>query len=429
MRVLNMTLDTFAHKETKFLAEIIKKYVAKYRNPPTKDTLEIFANDLATEKTIESIGTVLADLEDLPKIQATEAEFYFQKAEQYRIGRGIYDLNQFIHDRFTQNEGDFKAMRQKILSMVLSSGIDFDHIRRGFVYENVEERFKIYEKAESGEKTEDLIPFGIQVLDKNLGGMKKSFVVLMYSKTGGGKTRTAINIAYNAAQAGYRVMFFTLEMAFNEIANCFASRTALVNSQQIQQGKLSIADKHKFFRALKDQARDKLGVWLVDVPRGARPSTILEELEMYKAVNGFPPDIVVIDYANLMEPTKAYIGRSEKYDLLFQEFHEIARFENVVLLTATQEKRIGKTGKKKDPDEEDELGVENIGLSHYMAPHCEIILRLKQDKHDRMQNRLWAIVDKHRYAKPGEQIMLKCYFDLTYVGDGEPSPLKLKKTA
>lgn len=430
MRILNMDLGIFAHKENRKLADLIRKYVEKHRKPPTKDTITIFANDLATEANIEEIGKALTTLDDLPKIDANEADFYFDKAENYRIGRSVYDINQYIHESFENNENDFRKIRKNILSQVLSSGTNSEHIRRGFLHDNVKERFTQYEQLERGDKLAGLIPFGIKSLDKVLGGMRKSFVTLLYSKTGGGKTRTSINLAYNAAVAGYRVMYFTLEMAFNMVANCFDSRMALIDSGGIVKGRLDSEDKYKFFKTLKNQMKEKLGIWLVDIPRGAKSSTILEELELYKDINGCSPDLIVIDYANLMVPMTKYQDRSEKYSILFRELHEIARFEDIALVTATQEKRIKSDSKKKNNQiDEDDEGVDNIGLSAGIAFHCEIVIRLKQDKYDMEQQRLWAIIDKDRYGKNRQQIRLHCDWSRTYVGDDHPAPIRIKKEA
>ena len=154
---------------------------------------------------------------------------------------------------------------------------------------------------------------------------------------------------------------------------------------------------------------------------GAKSQRILEEIELYRATNGINPDLVIIDYANIMEPDRKYGNRSEKYDYLFQEYHSIARFMNVAILTATQESRDASKAdiekKKKKQDTGDTEGLHNIGLSNFMAPHCETVMRLKQDSYDKMQNRLWIIVDKNRYGSAGRKISLFAKWDKTYVGD------------
>jgi len=423
IRALKIDPEMFASSQTKALVSLIKKYVGIHRAPPTKRVLISFANQFATsEHKIEEYVDALDMLKNIPKTKPEEANYYFSKLENYALGRSIYDVANAVKDKFDAHEEiDFNKLKKEIISDLLLAGSDTQAtIRRGLLSEAVQERWDSYKNIESG-AADNVIPFGMSELDEAFGGMRKTFVTLLYSKSAGGKTRTSINIAYNAARAGYNVMYFSLEMAFDLLANCFDSRIARVDSKEIIFGKLDRKDRRKFRHALIKQAKEKLNIWIVDVSMGAKSSLILEEIELYKATRGISPDLIVIDYANIMEPDKRYSGRSEKYDNLFQEYHEIAKFENVAILTATQESRdASKTDiekKKKKEKDSDTEGIHNIGLSNYMAPHCESIARLKQDAYDRLQNRLWVLIDKSRYGNPGRKIALFADWKLTYVGD------------
>jgi replicative DNA helicase len=419
MRALTINLSIFVNKKHRRAAELIKRYVKKYKAPPSKNALKRFAGNLTldlseAEKYVDALNT----LKNLPKVKLTDAAFEFEQAENYRTGRALLDVVEHMQQKFEEGDTNYVSMRRNIISELLSFGGLDNTVIRGKVFDNIKERFEEYENAESGE-TENIIPFGIKPLDDAVGGMRKSFVTLLYSKTGGGKTRTSVNVAYNAAMLGLNVMYFSLEMSFNLLASCFDSRMAWVDGKKIIFGKLDKLSKRKYAQALKKQLHDELNVWIVDVSMGASSSLILEEIELYRAANGVDPDLVIIDYANIMEPTKRYNGRSEKYDFLFKEYHEIAKFCNVALLTATQESRDASKAdiEAKKKKQMIEQGVHNIGLSNYMAPHCESVIRLKQDNADSLQNRLWAIIDKNRYGTAGQEIPLMAIWDKNYVGD------------
>jgi replicative DNA helicase len=421
MRALTLDLNIFVNPKNKRAANLIKKYITKYKAPPSLNTLKRFADHLAgtdIEKAKQYVSA-LRVLNNLPKVKTSDAEFEFTQAHNYRTGRDLVQMTEGLQSKFESGDDNYVSMRKAVISDLLASSPDEYDISRGKIYERIKNRFQEYEDAERG-SLGDIIPFGIRPLDEKTGGMRKTFVTLIYSKTGGGKTRTAVNVAYNAAIAGYNVMYISLEMSFNLIASCFDSRMAWVDGNQIIFGKLSKKDKRKYARALKKQIRDKLNVWLVDVSMHSSSSLILEEIELYKAINGISPDLVIVDYANLMEPTKRYTGRSEKYDYLFKEYHSIAKYANIALLTFTQESReatkadIEAKQKKKAFIEQ---GVHNIALSNFMAPHCETVIRLKQDNRDALQNRLWAIIDKYRYGAAGIEIPLLALWDKNYVGD------------
>lgn len=423
MRAVDLNLGYFVNKNHKFLAKIIKKFVHKYKSVPTKDTLKRYCDrayaNVENIETLERVSNALEVLKELPRSKPEEASYEFEEAEDLRIGRSLIETAEYMKERFESGEASYKNLQREIVSMLMSASSE-QGVRRGLISDrkNIESRANKLISAIKGEKG-DVIPFGISALDNVIGGMRKTFVTLLYSQTGGGKTRTSINVAYNAAMQGYNVMYFTLEMEFDLLASCFDSRMSWLDGRDIIFGKLNRDDLQKYKKMLKKQMRDKLNIWIVDIATGVKPAFLLEEVEIYKSYHGVDPDLIVIDYANLMEPTKKYGDRSSKYDFLFKEYHEIAKYTNSAILTSTQGSRDSAKAEinAKKNKEELERGVHQIGLSHYMATHCETVLQLRQDQSDRLQNRLWVGIDKNRYGSIGTQIPVFAIWDRNYVGD------------
>lgn len=434
MRAVNIDLNLFVTPTNKLAARLIKDFVSKYKAVPSYSAIRRYTKNKYSQEQdverLEKIKNALLTIKHLPAVSVSDAAFEFDEANNMKIGRDLIDLGEYMHEEFEKGITNYKKLRETVLSRILKFGPTDANISRGMISDKtrVEDRLNEIKRLSKGDRGA-IIPFGIKVLDDKLGGMRKSFVTLMYSKTGGGKTRTSINIAFNAAQRGYNVMYFSLEMSFNMLASCFDSRMAWINGTNVLFGRMESDEKKKYIKALKQQMLDKLNIWIVDVSMGATNALILQEIELYRAHQGVNPDLVVIDYANLMEPERRYAGRSEKYDFLFQEFHEVAKFAGVSILTATQESReASKADFNKKGKDEAEEGVHNIGLSNYMAPHCETVLRLKQDKNDRTMNRLWIIVDKNRYGTVGQALPVKAIWDKNYVGDDTIDRLKFSKS-
>jgi len=416
-RLVSAGKGLFLKKDHISLSELAIEYISTYKQSPTKDTLRMYCSDVAkTDAEIDKYTDAIDLMDSLESPDIQEFDFLFKKAKNYETGRKIFDTAEFIKNKLSDDEVDFDSLRKDLLNKILVSGSDSENVKRGFIYDNVLERVQTYKSASSGASDSSIIKFGMESLDAVVKGMRKSFLSLIYSKTGGGKTRTAINIAYNNALAGRNVVYFTLEMAFDLFASCVDSRMAMVDSSKIIFGQLDKEEKLKYAAALKKQLAEKLNIWVVDIPMGATSMHIFNELEMYKSCTGLSPDLVIVDYASLVEPTRKYSGRSEKYDILFKELHEIARMHNTAMLTATQESRDASKADKNKKDNEDTEGVDNISASNFMAPHCEIVLRLKQTKFDRMQNRLNVVVDKCRYGQMGSTIPLVALWDKSYVG-------------
>jgi replicative DNA helicase len=405
----------FAIKQHKDLAAIIKKFVHKYRTAPSKSALLSFANEqITSDKALTQVAAAVELIKTLPSSKPSEFEYYYDKANNYFMGRRIFDIGVKLTEKFKKSEVNFSNIKQDMITELLVMGAgEKDVVKRGFLHSNVHERYAQYKESRRRD-AKHIIPFGISALDEKTGGMQKSFVTLFYSKTGGGKTRTAINVAYNAARAGYNVIYFSLEMAFNFLASCFDSRMAAIDSKQIIFGRLNREDRIKYKNVLKQQVKDQLGIYIVDVAMNAKSNVILEETEIYKSVTGRQPDLIVVDYAGIMLPMQPYSNLSERFNNLFLEYHQIAKYLNVSLLTAAQESR---DASKADIRKEENEGVHNIGLSNFMAPHCETVIRAKQDPADKLASIVWFVIDKCRYGSIGGKVAVTARWATTYVGD------------
>lgn len=423
IKALTINLESFAKDEHKVLVKLIRAFVTKYKSTPSFDTLRNFSNEhVKTSKNVDDVAAALLLLDYLPAVKASEAEYYFKKLENYRIGRELFHLHENFGDKLNNEiEIDFMELRKDVFKKTLHMGADEDKIERGFIYDNAQNRINMYKHTKAGDST-DLIPFGIDSFDNSVGKMPKKSLTLIYSKTGGGKTVFAINLAYNAAVRGFNVMYFTSEMSKIAIEGRFDSLAGELDSKKISQGSMSKEEELKYREILQQQRKDKLPLWVIHVPTNCTMGTIVQEIETYTTSNGFGPDLVVLDYANLIEPTSHYNDRSSKFDYLLKEMHECAAYYNFACITMMQESRIAaldevnKIKNKGKKIEEDTDGVHNIGLSHHAADHCDIIIRLKWNDRDRQINRLKASIDKNR-GGPTPKLELFCNFSLTYIGD------------
>lgn len=401
----------FTRAKYRTLARLAKSYIKKYQQPPTKKVLYEYTKDTERHSNVDEIGSAMSLMATLPKPRKDEFEYLLDRGKDLLLTRNLYDVADHIKNAL-ESDGELKKTHRKVLTSLLRADETRTANRMGFLHETAQERWNTFVRQDH---KDDIIRFGMDPLDEALGGMRKTFTTLIYSKTGGGKTRTAVNVAINAARQGKNVIYFSLEMATELIGAVFDSRLAWLDSSKIIFSKLSQQEKRKYRIMLKKQVQKKLGVYVVDIPSNATTSDLYEAVETYRAVTGLEPDLAILDYANLLEPLRSYAGRSEKYDVLFKELHEFARAQRVALLTATQEKRQSNDNKKdKDPYEPD---IENIGLSNYMAVHCETVLRLVQTEEDKLQNSLWIVVDKSRYSAVGTKISLIALWSHSYVGD------------
>lgn len=158
------------------------------------------------------------------------------------------------------------------------------------------------------DSNDDLLKFGYSLLDENIGGLVPGGYTLIGAKSGVGKSTLAMNIAYNVAKQGGKVLYFNLEMG----------KISLV-----QRFMCMLSDKLTLYKFNKKQIApsEELSSELVKV------SSILKSFddnliidndsfkisEMNRKVREKKPDLVVIDYLQLM---RSESGDDEKYRYL-----------------------------------------------------------------------------------------------------------------
>jgi len=425
VKALDIDLTLFSVTSHRNIVGLIKKYVQKYKAVPTKETLTDFANsEISDESDLKKIPEAIELLDTLPEVKKEEANYYLEKAQNYKTGRELYDLQNKITNEFEKHEVNFIKLREELFGKLLFMNESKEGIKRGYIYNNAEERWKNYRKMERGVERE-VIPYGIKALDNVLGGMRKGFLSLFYGRTGVAKTRLATNILYNNAVLDNNTMYISLEMDYELIASLFDARMSGLDSHKIVFGKLDPTEKKEFAKTLKRQIKEKLNLWISDIPSGATTAKFFEEVEMYRMSEGKLPDLIVIDYANLAEPMIPYSNRSERFDYLFKEFHELMRYYRCSGITMMAESRdaskadLKKESGKGKKDSTDIEGVHNIGASNFAANHCETVVRLKRNEQDELNNRLWAIIDKSRYGVGRSKIPLFAAMDINLIGDRE----------
>lgn len=424
LKAIELDTDLFAFNEHKTLLKIIKDYVKKYKSAPTIDSLLHFANTKINESSNVELLEALEILTNLPQVDQQEASYCFDKILDYKIGRDIYDFNNYLANEFVNADVDFKLLRKELIKKLLDMDVNEEHIQRGYVFskENIIKNLSQYRERQSGNDP-DWIGFGIPSLDDATGGMRKCFVTLAYSKSGGGKSIFAINVAYNAMMAGHSVVYFSIEMPHNLISTKFFSRRCLLDSKKIIRANLSDAEFDQYKQKLANHIKDSKNkdLYVVDVP-AANMLRVRSELERYRNTYGIYPSLVILDYANILAPTDNSNDRSVQLDHLFKELHEFAKYYNCGILTMLQESRksmLDSISNSKNKTTEVE-GLHNIGASHFAATHCENVIHLKQTETEARLNKIIAVIDKSRYGgSTGKKLFLHCMFDLTYIGDGK----------
>lgn len=403
------TLDTtyFSQDDLKLLFSSILLYYRQYGAIPDEEILSKWANnELEEDEAVEVLNTY-ADVFDMEGVKSDSWSFLFNELKEYKLLRGLYTLTNTLSANLGHKSAQ-EIIRSATTDLVLlEQSVAEVATLRGSVYERVKQRWETYKQAEIAPGKIKGIPYGIVELDNVTGGLHETHIVLFYGQTGSGKSRMLINIGFNIASLGIPVMYMSLEMSTEMLDRCIDSRGGLLDFTALERGQLFKEERKQYLEYLKAQYNDKTPFYIVDLPDGATTATVQREMELYEIKFGQYPPVLLIDYAGLMEPSGPYNGRSEKYDIMFNELHQITRKYNTRLLSAVQESRTS----------DEEKGVRNIGLSHYIAPHCEVVFQLTQDEFEAADNVLNINCDKNRYGEQKRGMHVFVYWELNYIGD------------
>lgn len=194
----------------------------------------------------------------------------------------------------------------------------------------------------------NFIPSGIVGLDAMLGGGFHSKTLNLFMlPTNMGKSAIMCAIAANMVMAGYNVLYVTLEMSEEMIAQRIMS-----NIFDIEQNTLKTYDKPSIIRQFKQiagQVKDKFRV--KEYPTSSMTSNVIRRLNKeYKEKQGFEPHVIFVDYLELMKPNHVRKVSQKHEDLrtVSEELRDVGIEEGVPVVSAMQTNREGYAAKELD---------------------------------------------------------------------------------
>ena len=171
---------------------------------------------------------------------------------------------------------------------------------------------------------------GLHELDRKLGGLHASDLVILAGRPAMGKTSLATNIAFNAARAyreeedaergahrvdGAVVGFFSLEMSAEQLATRILSESSGVSSEKIRRGEISNEEYDKVF--LASQELETLPLYIDDTP-ALTVSALRTRARRLQRLHGL--HLIVVDYLQLLRPSA-----NSRPDNRVQEISDITR--------------------------------------------------------------------------------------------------------
>ena len=325
--------DYFTVKAYKVIFLEIHEYISNYNACPALNALSIECQE-RDDLTEEQFKDVIEALNGLSK-EEHDLDWLVDTTEKWCQERAIYlSLMESVKIADGQDEKRDKGAIPQILSEAL--GVSFDsHVGHDYL-QNYQERFDFYHKKE------DKIPFDLEFFNKiTKGGIPNKTLNIALAGTGVGKSLFMCHVASSVLLQGKNVLYITLEMAEEKIAERIDANLLNVPIQ-----KLAELPKVMFENKITKLSKKTQGKLIIkEYPTASAHvghfKSLLQELELKRSIK---PDIIFIDYLNICasQRYKGSIVNSYTYvKAIAEELRGMAVEHNVPIVSATQTTRSG----------------------------------------------------------------------------------------
>ena len=239
------------------------------------------------------------------------------------------------------------------------------------------------------------VPTGFTDLDKLLGGMQKSDLLIIAGRPGIGKSSWLISAALNAARHGQRVAIFSLEMSKEQLVQRMIAAETGINSQTLRLGQLTPQDWDRFVQAA--DRLSKLPIYLDDTPALSALQLRTKSRRLW-AQTGL--NLIVVDYLQLMTSGMRVDNRVQEISLISMGLKQLARELNVPVLAAAQLSRAVEQRQDKRPQ------LSDLRESGSIEQDSDVVMFIYRDdaydEETEKPNVAEIIVAKHRNGPTGK---------------------------
>ncbi|MCL4262789.1 MAG: replicative DNA helicase [Anaerolineae bacterium] len=197
------------------------------------------------------------------------------------------------------------------------------------------------------ERGDDIIgvPTGFTDLDRLLGGLNKSDLLILAARPGMGKTALQTRIALTAAtRYGKRVAMFNLEMSGEQLVQRMIATETRIDSQRLRRGKLEEHEWPIFMEAIGRLSETR--IFIDDTP-SITSNQLRTKCRRLYAEHGL--DLIVIDYLQLMQAERSTNNRVQEISEISRSLKGLARELDVPVLAAAQLSRAVEQRSEKRP--------------------------------------------------------------------------------
>jgi len=366
----------------------IETFINQYKNLPTYESLVINFTESKhlTESEVQSAVELVREIHS-DKDEPTDMAWLTDQTEKFCQDKAIYNaIMEAVQILDDKKDSKPKGAIPKILSDAL--GVSFDSTVGHDYINDSDARYDFYHRHENR------IPFDLDLFNKiTKGGLPTKTLNICLAGTGVGKSLFMCHAAAGCLSQGKNVLYITLEMAEERIAERIDANLLNVDMNYLQT--MTKTDYDRKFEVLRNKTQGKLII--KEYPTASASAlhfrALLNELQLKK---NFVPDIIFIDYLNICSSARikpgANVNSYSYIKAIAEELRGLAVEFSVPVVSATQTTRSGFTNS--DP------GLEDTSESFGLPATADFMFALISTEELEQLNQIMVKQLKNRYGDP-----------------------------
>lgn len=386
-KVIPHLKKTFFTNEHQVVFTHLCSFAAKYNKMPSKEAFQIELSD-SPDINESNADHIYSIVEDAYLQTPIEFKWLMDKTEEWCSEQALFGAITKSIDILqgkdpNHDKGSIPEIIQKALSVSFDKSVGLDFL------EDYERRYEFYTKIE------DRIKFSIDILNTITdGGLTTKTLNILMAPTGVGKSLIMCDFATSNLRDGLNVLYITNEMAEERIGQRI---DANILDTDINSIKHMTRDNYiKKFKKITSKTAGKLIV--KEYPPAAANvnhyRALLQELAIKK---GFKPDVIYVDYLNIMSSARLRLGGAvNTYSLvksIAEELRGLAVEQDVAIITATQTNR--------DGNDNSDIDLGNTSESFGLPMTADLMIGVMQTEEMMKQGHYLFKQLKNRYGDLG----------------------------
>lgn len=372
---------------------IYKTLISMYKKDIKIDEVSLISK-LKSENILEEVGGEEFIVEiTLSSFYTPNIDQYAENVKEKALLRALITACEDIVGESYSEKKDAKDVIEKAESKIFE--ISQNNLNKGLVRvsDTMEDTIRQIELLSLNEGKITGVTTGLSTVDDKLSGLQSSQLILLAARPAMGKTALGLTMAWNAAEAGKSVAFFSLEMSTYQLNQRLISMVSMIELEKIINGQL---DADEWIGIVESIGNIKQKDIYVDETAGITLSELRSKCKRLKAESGL--DLVVIDYLQLMTGEGRFDNRQQEIANISRGLKSLSKELNCPILSLAQLSR------EADKRSDHKPILSDLRESGAIEQDADVVMLLyREDYYDEEDNPNVAkvILAKHRNGPTG----------------------------